>query len=120
MSAIRSGVAHGFFAPSLADPVAETSAMSTGSKRTVAKSEVRLMIATRLTTADRSRGVCHVNVVMMAAPRQSATTTAYVIHIKLVWIKPASATIMVTAACDGWLVGATGDRRYRYTAAVYM
>lgn len=88
-----SGVAQSFLAPCETELVAETRAMSTGSSRTVASKEVRVMMATMLTTAERSRGVCQVKVVMMAARKQRTTTMAYVVQIKLVCTRPASAMV---------------------------
>lgn len=76
MLSTRSGVAQSFFVPLDDEEVAETRAMSTGRRRTVARRDVRLIMATMLTMAERSRGVCQVNVVITAAMRQRPMATA--------------------------------------------
>jgi hypothetical protein len=50
--------------------------MSTGRSKTVARSEVKLIMATTLTMAERSLGFCQVKVVIVAAKRQRTTATA--------------------------------------------
>ncbi len=50
-------------------------------------------MATMVTVADRSRGVCHVNVVMTATKKTSTTATAYATQIRLVWRRPAAAIV---------------------------
>lgn len=90
----RSGVAHSFFSPRVDEVVTETRAMSTGRSKMVARRAVMLMVETTVTIAERSRGVCQVNVVIMAAIRQRATATAYVTQIRLVWTRPSTAIMM--------------------------
>ncbi len=54
MPLTRSSVAHSFFAPSDTDEVEDTSAMSTGRSRTVARSEEMARTVTELQRAERS------------------------------------------------------------------
>ena len=62
--------------PLEADAVEETRAISTGSRNTVARREVRLMMATVVTSLERSYGVCQVKMVMTATRKTRATATA--------------------------------------------
>ncbi|KAL1837548.1 hypothetical protein VTK73DRAFT_4660 [Phialemonium thermophilum] len=99
MAATRSSVAQSLRAPSRAEVVDETRAMSTGRRKTVASRAVRLTTATTLTTAERSRGACQGD-----KARQQPETTIYSwvylpLGMSLVsWFAPYFCTVRVTDA----------------------
>lgn len=97
---IRSSVAQSFFAPRDTEDVDETSAMSTGRRRTVARSAERVTMVTELQSADRSYFAFHVKTVMMATKRASTMAIAYVTQISEVCNKPAEAMMGELSAVE--------------------
>lgn len=101
MFSTRLGVAQSFFAPSLVEVVADINAISTGNSKTVASNAVRLMIATMETLADRSRGACHVRVVMTALRKAPPTAIPKKIQI-IASVTAAEAMMVVISSLQGF------------------